>query len=157
MNVSNQKNVTKDGSSSPSTLLTTQAPVINIDKTIQPTATTPDQDAMTYSSSTDSNPSPILYRLRLYDYWLTNFLCLLLVLAIIIASAITFCLTRSPLSFTYFALLKLLPSLRRRIQSFLYPLSQHELTLELARLQTKVDDYEGLVNSLITFLHHFRR
>src|SRR2546426_9434868 len=99
MNVSKQKNVAENGLRVPSTLLTTQATSINIDKTNQPTPTTPDEETTLNSSSTD--PSPILWQLRIYDFWLTNFLCFLLILTIIIATAITFCLTRSPLSFTY--------------------------------------------------------
>jgi hypothetical protein len=157
MDDSIQKNVTLDGSSIPSTLLTTQAAIINVDTTNLPTQTLPSQDVAVDNSFTDPTASPILWRLRIWDYWLTAFLCVLIPIAAITASAIIFYLTRSPLSFTCLSILTLLIYLRRRIQSFLYPLTKDELTLELARLHSKADDQQSLTSSLLNFLHHFRR
>jgi hypothetical protein len=157
MDDSTQKNVTVESSSVPSTLLTTKATIINVDKTNLPTQTLPKQDTALDNSFADPTTSPILWRLRIWDYWLTVFLCVLITLAAITASAVIFYLTRSPLSFTCLSILTLLIYLRRRSQSYLYPLTKEDLTLELARLQSKADDQQGPASSLVNLLQHFRR
>ena len=68
INNSTQKNVTENGSCIPTTLLTTQADIINVDKTNQPALTTPDQDVAFGSGFTDPSQSPLLWRLRVWDY-----------------------------------------------------------------------------------------
>jgi hypothetical protein len=75
-----------------------------------------------------------------WSYWRATFaLRVFALLAVIVTTAIMFCITKSPLSFTLLSILTPLLKLGRRIENFLFPLSQEDLLLEMSK-QTKKDD-----------------
>lgn len=64
--------------------------------------------------------------------------CILVMLIVIAATTIMFCITKNPWSFSLVSALTPLLKLRRRIENFLFPLSQEDLLLEMSK-QTKRD------------------
>lgn len=96
-------------------------------------------DTVTCTIPQSPNGSSTIEQMR-WSYLRAIFaFCILITLAIMAATVIMFCLTQSPLSFSLLSPLTLLLKLRRRIENFLFPLSQEDLVLEMSK-QTKGGD-----------------
>lgn len=71
--------------------------------------------------------------------WSYFYAIFVLLLGLIAGTIIMFCFTKSPLSFSLLSALPLIFRQGRRIENFLFPISQEDLLLEMSR-QTKRDN-----------------
>lgn len=94
------------------------------------------QSTAQHPENQSSNPSESrTEEMRWSHFRTTNALCVLLILAVLTATTVTFCITKSPLSFSLLSCLTALPHLRHRIEIYLFPLSEEDLLLELMKLK----------------------
>lgn len=86
--------------------------------------------------------SRTLEQIRLEEARVTNVLCFLLAFGLITASAVTFCITKSPLSFGFLSGLALIRAFRRRQEEFAFPLSPEDLQIRLKELDVEAKRIE---------------
>ena len=70
---------------------------------------------------------------------ITDFFCILLIVALIAASTVTFCITRSMLSYGFLTFLTLLPSIRRRKEEAIFPISNEDFQIKLKELDVEIE------------------
>jgi hypothetical protein len=81
----------------------------------------------------------ITEQLRVQEAHMVDLLCILLITFLVTASAVAFCVTRSMLSFSFLTLLSLLPSLRRRKEEAIFPISENDFRIKLKELDVEIE------------------
>ena len=77
--------------------------------------------------------------MRLEQARMIDWICILLITTSIVASTVSFCMTKSMLSFSFLSLLSLLPSLRRRKEEAIFPMSREDLQIKLKELEVECE------------------
>jgi hypothetical protein len=99
--------------------------------------------------------------MRLEQAKMIDWICILLIFTSIVASTVSFCMTKSMLSFSFLSLLSLLPSLRRRKEEAIFPISSEDLQIKLKELEVESERIKQQSKSptlhLFTWLKHFIR
>ena len=105
--------------------------------------------------------SHTIEQVRLEQARMIDWICILLISTSIIASTVSFCMTKSILSFSFFSLLSLLPSLRRRKEEAIFPISSEDLQIKLKELDVESERIRQQSKSpnlhFFTWLKHFIR
>ena len=100
-------------------------------------------------------------QMRLEQAKMIDWICIFLIFTSIIASAVSFCITKSILSFSFLSLISLLPSLRRRKEEAIFPISSEDLQIKLKELDVEHERIKQQSKStnlpLFTWLKHFTR
>ena len=78
-------------------------------------------------------------QLRLEEARMVNWLCFLLVVISTTSSAVAFCVTKNPFSFSFLSLLPLLPVIRRRKEEAIFPISTEDLQIRLKELDVEME------------------
>lgn len=78
-------------------------------------------------------------QLRLEQARMIDLLCVLLIVTVTASSVVAFCITRSVLSFSFLSLLSLLPSIRRRKEEAIFPISAEDLQIKLKELDVEIE------------------
>jgi len=87
-----------------------------------------------------SNRGPkTIEQIRLEQALMVDLLCILLIVTLIAASVVTFCITRSMFSFGFLSFLSLLPSVRRRKEEAIFPISTEDLQIKLKELDVEIE------------------
>lgn len=81
-----------------------------------------------------------------------NALCALLIFVAVAATAVTFCITKSILCFNFLWLLSLLPSIKRRQEEALFPISTEDLQIRLKELDVEVERIKSGKTSTVSTL-----
>jgi len=102
--------------------------------------------------------SEIIEQLRLEQSRINDLLCIFLIVALLTASLVAFCVTRSMLSFGFLSLLSLLPSMRRRKEETIFPISAADKEIKLRELDVEIERIrkQGTpsILSFLTWLKH---
>jgi hypothetical protein len=102
-----------------------------------------------------------LEQMRLEQAKMIDWICILLIFTSIIASALCFCITKSVISFSFLSLNSLLPSLRRRKEEAIFPISGEDLQIKLKELDVERERVKQQSKSpylpLFSWLKHFTR
>ena len=105
--------------------------------------------------------SDTIEHMRLEQAKMIDWICIFLIFTSIIASAVSFCMTKSIFSFSFLSLISLLPSLRRRKEEAIFPISSEDLQIKLKELDVEHERVKQQSKSpnlpLLTWLKHFIR
>lgn len=82
--------------------------------------------------------SEIIEQMRLERVRVTDLICILLIVASVAASATTFCITKNILSFGFLSALSALPTIRRRQEEAIFPISAEDKEIKLKELDVEI-------------------
>ncbi len=83
--------------------------------------------------------SNAIEQVRLEQARMIDWICIFLIFTSIIASVVSFCITKSVLSFSFLSLLSLLSSIRRRKEEAIFPISSEDLQIKLKELDVEYE------------------
>jgi hypothetical protein len=70
---------------------------------------------------------------------MADFICVFLIIILIVASVVTFCSTRSMLSFSFLPFIPWILSIRRRKEEAIFPISTEDLQIKLKELDVEME------------------
>ena len=105
--------------------------------------------------------SNTIEQVRIEQARMVDWICVFLISISIIASVVSFCITKSIVSFSFISLLGLLPSMRRRKEEAIFPISSEDLQIKLKELDVECERIKYQNKSpnipLFNWLKHFIR
>ncbi len=114
-----------------------------------------------FEGANNTCSSNTIEQMRLEQARMIDWICIFLIFISIVASAVSFCITKSIVSFSFISLLSLLPSMRRRKEEAIFPISSEDLQIKLKELDVECERIKCQNKSpnlpFLTWLKHFIR
>ena len=114
-----------------------------------------------FEGTNHKSRSNTIEQMRFEQARMIDWICIFLISMSIIASAVSFCITKSIVSFSFISLLGLLPSMRRRKEEAFFPISSEDLQIKLKELDVECErikyQNKSLNIPLFSWLKYFIR